>query len=93
MKKLLFLLIALVLGLPLTAVKVSAAEEPREDSDYEDKPAEISVSDIEGLSNRINDLAKFAKVSVLLQVQYLNSGFNSAVGKGFASPIKVSAAT
>ncbi len=55
--------------------------------------AAVSAPDIEGLSNRINDLAKTAKVGLLLQAQYLYSGFNGAGPKGFTSPVKISPVT
>lgn len=87
MKKPLLLLTALLAGLSLTAVQSWAVEEPKEDPGYEDKPAEVSVSDIEGLSNRINDLAKYARVGVLLQVQSTNSGNQTLLPKGFTAGI------
>src|SRR6185295_5326464 len=67
------------------------AKGPVQDKDAEDRPAEGSVSDIEGLSNRINDLAKSARVGLLLQVQYTNTGGNALLPKGFSTPLKTPA--
>ena len=68
----------------------SALTDPGEDTDA---PSAVSVSDLEILSNKISDLAKSAKVSLLLQTQYDNTGFNPLLPKGFSSPTKVSAET
>ena len=68
----------------------SALADPGEDTDA---PSAVSVSDLEILSNKISDLAKSAKVGLLLQTQYDNTGFNPLLPKGFSSPTKVSAET
>lgn len=78
--------LALLAGLLFAGTKVWAVED-------EDAPAAVSVSDIEALSNRINDLAKFAHVNVLLQLQYVNAGSNGVQPKGLSSPIKSSSQT
>jgi len=85
MKKKFALLLALLAGLSLTSARVFAAEDAGDD---DDKPAAITVSDIEGLSNRINDLNKFAKVSLLLQVWYTDGSNQTFLPKGFSAPIK-----
>lgn len=84
----------LLAGFALVANGVWAkGNEPKEDADYKDEPAAVSVADIEGLNNRIADLAKSARVGVLLQVQYTNAGGNGILPKGFSTPIKVSTQT
>ncbi|HVZ81102.1 MAG TPA: porin [bacterium] len=83
MKKLYVYSLVLLAGLFLSVGRVGAVEEPKQDADFEDTPAEVTVSDIEGLNNRINDLAKSARVNVLLQAQYANSGVQSLQPKGF----------
>jgi hypothetical protein len=93
MKKSFFWFWILLAGLSLTTARVGAVEEPKQDPDYEDKPAEVSVADLENLSNRISDLAKYAKVGVLLQVQYTTAGGNTRLPKGFSAPIKASTVT
>jgi len=72
MKKSLFLLIALLLGLPLAAVKVWADEERNN----------VTVPDSEALSDRIEALEKNSpvKIGVLLQVQYLHNSISSLTG-------------
>jgi phosphate-selective porin len=61
-----------------------------DDAEDADDPSAVSVSDLENLSNKISDLAKSAKVTLLLQAQYINTGFNPLLPKGFSSPTKVS---
>ena len=85
MKKLLFLISVLGAGFFLVGSNAFAAKEAGDDGD---QPAEVSVSDIEGLSNRINDLNKFAKISLLLQVWGTDSSNQIFLPKGFLAPIK-----
>ena len=72
MKKLLFLLIALLLGLQFTGVKAWADEEQ----------AAVTVSDLETLSNRIDALEKDSpiKIGILLQAQYVHNSVSSLTG-------------
>lgn len=91
MKKVWVYVVALLVVLASLAGKLWADAKPSQGD--QEEPAAVSVSDIEDLSNRINDLAKYAKVGLLLQAQYINSGFNAAGPKGFNSPVKVSATT
>ena len=106
MKRFFALFLALVAFLALGNGKVFAKDKPAaadtttaestsaDDTGVdEDQPTAISVSDLEILSNKIADLAKSAKVSLLLQTQYYNTGFNPLLPKGFSSPTKVSAET
>jgi len=51
----------------LSNVRVWAADDPKQDSITKGRPAAVRLSDIEGLSNKIADLVKYAKVGVLLQ--------------------------
>jgi hypothetical protein len=87
MRKKLYVL-ALLAGWIFAGSKIWAAEGVVTAGEDKDAPAAVSVSDIEALSNRINDLAKFAKVSVLLQVQGVNSGNQAILPKGFSAGIK-----
>jgi hypothetical protein len=87
MKKLLFLLIALLLGLQLTSVGVWA----------EDEAPAITVSDLETLSNRLNDLEKNSpiKIGFLIQTQYVHDSVSSLTGNydqflGKRAEIKIS---
>ena len=59
----------------------------------EDEPPTITVSDLEALSDKLSDLSQYAKIGLLLQAQYIDAGYNSLVGKGFASPIRLSTVT
>ena len=87
MKKLFVYLLILLAGLSLTNARVWAdssvsidtpkeAEEPKQDSDFKDSPAAVSVSDLEALNNRISAIEKSnVKVSALLQFWYTHDSY------------------
>ncbi|HUO56894.1 MAG TPA: hypothetical protein VMV05_01840 [bacterium] len=83
MKKLLFLLAALLSVGLLGGAKVWADDEPKQDSDFQDNPSAITVSDLEALNNRISSLEKSnVKVGVLLQFWYTHLSYGSVPANG-----------
>jgi len=90
MKKLIIWSIVVLGGSSLSNVRVWAADDPKQDSDLQRRPGGGFGFDIEGLSNKIADLVKYARWGVLLQAQFTESGFNAGQPKGFSSPVKVS---
>jgi len=86
---------ALLAGLLFVSANLWAVERPKEDPDYKDEPTAVTATDLEILSNKINDLAKFGKVNVLLKAQYINGDVapgTPGLPKGFAHPVPTPAA-
>ncbi len=83
MKKLLPFLVALLLGVQGTTVKVWAENESKQDSDSQDSPPVVTVSDLEALNNRISAIEKSnVKVGVNLQFWYTHVSNGSASSGG-----------
>ena len=78
MKKKFVLLLALLAGLFLANGRVFAEDEGGDD----DKPAAITVSDLEGFNNRIGALEKSnVKVGALLQFWYTHDSYATTLGR------------
>ncbi len=81
MKKLFSYSLILLASLFLTVARVLAEDEPKQDADFQDKPEAISVSDIEGLNNRLAALEKSnVKVGALIQFWYTHDSFANTIG-------------
>src|SRR5581483_2838922 len=89
MKKSFVYLPILLAGLFLAATRIWAEDEPQQDADFQDNPAAVSVSDIEGLNNRISALEKNGnssfKVTGLLQFWYTHLSYGVATGARYSS--------
>jgi len=81
MKKSKLLSIALLASLALTSAKVWADDEPKQDADFKDTPAAVSVADVEALNNRLNALEKSnVKIDALIQFWYTQDSYASTLG-------------
>ncbi len=76
--KLAWLLAAAVLS--FAGANVWADDEPKQDPDFKDTPAAVSVADIEALNNRLNSLEKSnVKVNGLIQFWYTHDSYGSTL--------------
>ncbi len=74
-----------------TAATTSDVTDSQDAADADD-PSAISVSDLELINKKISDLAKYAKVSLLVQGQYTNASQFGTVAPGIKAPVAPAAA-